>query len=99
MIVKKSKDSGLSPAEIKFKRWNTLKRNKKIFDIHFIDTIESQDTRNRRVPFHEPNDSLNEKLSLSFLTTTHDFASRTLFDTNRRNKRLHTTDSYFDSDP
>lgn len=43
-------------AENKFRKAKAIKRNKKIFDIELIDSIETQDSVHRRIPLSAPSD-------------------------------------------
>ena len=61
--------------EKKFKKKKAIRRNKEIFDINLIDTIETQESVNRRIPNKWAEDNY-EKFETSLMNTTDEFSVR-----------------------
>ena len=70
------KNNSTTLGEKKFKRWKAIKRNKQIFDIGYIDTVETQEQQLRRAPLQGLSEDIGERFENSFMSTTAHFNSR-----------------------
>ena len=93
MHAKIGKIKPFNKTEEKFRKATVIKRNKNIFDISVIDTIETKDSVFRRVPIESTTSEVDHQFSVSFLDTSLDVSPKLQIDIDRFKTRISTQKS------
>ena len=93
MHAKIGKIKPFNKTEEKFQKATIIKRNKNIFDISVIDTIETKDSMFRRIPIESTTSEVGHQFSVSFLDTSLDVSPKLQTDIDRFKTRISTQKS------